>query len=116
MVEKVIMNINERANRVLNIVKAKHGLKTKSDAINKVVSEDGENDFLSLNFGLNLSKKSKQGKKRKQLRSPILVAICPVLKCILLKKASVRGYFKTLFLQEDPKKMRIIEEKDKPDL
>jgi hypothetical protein len=38
---KAIVNINERANRVLNIVKAKHGLKTKSDAINKVVSEYG---------------------------------------------------------------------------
>ena len=39
---KAIVNINERANRVLNIVKAKHGLKTKSDAINKVVSEYGK--------------------------------------------------------------------------
>ena len=38
---KAIVNINERANRVLNIVKAKHGLRTKSDAINKVVSEYG---------------------------------------------------------------------------
>ncbi len=38
---KAIVNINERANRVLNIVKAKHGLKTKSEAINKVVSEYG---------------------------------------------------------------------------
>ena len=39
---KAIVNINERANRVLNIVKAKHGLKTKSDAINKVVNEYGK--------------------------------------------------------------------------
>ena len=39
---KAIVNINERANRVLNILKAKHGLKTKSDAINKVVSEYGK--------------------------------------------------------------------------
>ena len=39
---KAIVNINERANRVLNIVKAKHGLKTKSEAINKVVSEYGK--------------------------------------------------------------------------
>lgn len=38
---KAIININERANRVLNIVKAKHGLKNKSDAINKVVNEYG---------------------------------------------------------------------------
>ncbi|VVB95343.1 Uncharacterised protein [uncultured archaeon] len=39
---KAIVNISERANRVLNIVKAKHGLKTKSEAINKVVSEYGK--------------------------------------------------------------------------
>ena len=39
---KAIVNINEKANRVLNIVKAKHGLKTKSDAINKVVNEYGK--------------------------------------------------------------------------
>jgi len=39
---KAIVNINDRANRVLNIVKAKHGLKTKSEAINKVVSEYGK--------------------------------------------------------------------------
>ena len=39
---KAIVNINERTNRVLNIVKAKHGLKTKSDAINKVVNEYGK--------------------------------------------------------------------------
>lgn len=38
---KAIININDRANRVLNIVKAKHGLKNKSEAINKVVNEYG---------------------------------------------------------------------------
>lgn len=36
---KAIINISDKANRVLNIVKAKHGLRTKSDAINKVVNE-----------------------------------------------------------------------------
>jgi hypothetical protein len=39
---KAIVNINERTNRVLNIVKAKHGLRTKSEAINIVVSEYGK--------------------------------------------------------------------------
>jgi len=39
---KAIVNINESANRVLNIVKAKHGLRTKSEAINIVVSEYGK--------------------------------------------------------------------------
>ncbi|MDR0373586.1 MAG: DUF2683 family protein [Nitrososphaerota archaeon] len=31
---KAIVEIDERANRVLNIIKAKHGLKDKSQAIN----------------------------------------------------------------------------------
>ena len=38
MVQAVI-NIDENANRVLNIVKAKYGLKDKSQAINLVVNE-----------------------------------------------------------------------------
>ena len=38
MVQAVI-NINVNANRVLNIVKAKFGLKDKSEAINLVVNE-----------------------------------------------------------------------------
>lgn len=38
MVQAVI-NIEERANRVLNVVKAKFGLKDKSQAINLVVNE-----------------------------------------------------------------------------
>lgn len=36
---KAIINLNDRANRVLNIVKAKHGLKNKSEAINRVINE-----------------------------------------------------------------------------
>jgi len=38
MVQAVI-NIDEHANRVLNIIKAKFGLKDKSEAINLVVTE-----------------------------------------------------------------------------
>ena len=38
MVQAVI-NINENTNRVLNIVKAKFGLRDKSEAINVVVNE-----------------------------------------------------------------------------
>ena len=38
-----IINIDERANRVLNIVKAKFALKDKSEAINVVVQEYEEN-------------------------------------------------------------------------
>ena len=34
---KAIVNLDERANRVINIVKAKYGLRDKSEAINKLV-------------------------------------------------------------------------------
>jgi hypothetical protein len=42
MVQAVI-DIDENTNRVLNIVKAKHGLRDKSQAINLVVTEYEEN-------------------------------------------------------------------------
>lgn len=42
---QAMININENTNRVLNIVKAKHGLKDKSKAIDLVVTEY-ENNFL----------------------------------------------------------------------
>lgn len=42
---QAMININEEANRVLNIVKAKYGLKDKSEAINIVVKEY-EQEFL----------------------------------------------------------------------
>ena len=44
MVQAVI-NIDEQANRVLNVVKAKYGFKDKSEAINHVV-ETYEENFL----------------------------------------------------------------------
>ncbi len=40
-----MINITEEANRVLNILKAKYGLKDKSEAINLVVKEY-EQEFL----------------------------------------------------------------------
>jgi len=39
---RAIININDKANRVLNLVKAKHGLKNKSEAINIVINEYGK--------------------------------------------------------------------------
>lgn len=36
---KAIVELDERTNRIVNIVKAKHGLKDKSEAINKLVLE-----------------------------------------------------------------------------
>lgn len=40
---QAMININEETNRVLNIVKAKHGLKDKSEAIDLVVKKYQEN-------------------------------------------------------------------------
>ena len=39
---QAIINISEKTNRVLNIVKAKYGLKDKSQAIDKFVEEHEE--------------------------------------------------------------------------
>jgi len=39
---KAIVNINESANRILNIVKAKENLKDKSDAINLILNIYGK--------------------------------------------------------------------------
>ena len=36
---QAIINISEKANRVINIVKAKYGLKDKSEAINTMAEE-----------------------------------------------------------------------------
>ena len=44
MVQAVI-TINERENRILNIVKGKYGLKNKSEAINLIINEF-EKEFL----------------------------------------------------------------------
>jgi len=40
-----LVQINENANRVLNIIKAKYGLKDKSEAIN-IMAEQYENEML----------------------------------------------------------------------
>ena len=44
---QAIINISEKTNRVLNIVKAKYGLKDKSQAIDKFV-EEHEEEFLQV--------------------------------------------------------------------
>ncbi len=38
---KAIVEISEKANRIINIVKAKYDLKNKSQAINKIAEEFG---------------------------------------------------------------------------
>ena len=42
---QAMIDIDEHANRVLSIVKAKYGLRDKSEAINLVVSKYEENDL-----------------------------------------------------------------------
>ena len=42
---QAIIKISERTNRILNIVKAKYGLKDKSEAIN-AMAEEYENDIM----------------------------------------------------------------------
>ncbi|MBU1205075.1 MAG: DUF2683 family protein [Nanoarchaeota archaeon] len=66
MVQAVI-NITENTNRVLNIVKAKFGLRDKSQAINLVVDEYEEN-FLEPQLRPEYIKKLKKIKKQKGIR------------------------------------------------
>ncbi|HLC55456.1 MAG TPA: antitoxin [Candidatus Nanoarchaeia archaeon] len=61
---KAMIDISERTNRVLNVIKAKHGLKDKSEAINKVVSEY-EQHFLDIRLHPEYQKK--QARKQKGL-------------------------------------------------
>tara|TARA_Y100000310_G_C20695429_1_gene825351 strand:- start:940 stop:1182 length:243 start_codon:yes stop_codon:yes gene_type:complete len=63
MVQAVI-NIEENSNRVLNIVKAKYGLKDKSEAINLVVDTYEEN-FLEPELKPEYVEKLKKIKKEK---------------------------------------------------
>ena len=66
MVQAVI-NIEENANRVLNIVKAKFGLNDKSQAINLVVQEYEEN-FLEPQLRPEYLEKLQKIKKQKGIR------------------------------------------------
>ncbi|RLE47970.1 antitoxin [Candidatus Woesearchaeota archaeon] len=65
MVQAVI-NIEERANRVLNIVKAKFGLRDKSEAINLVVAEYEQN-FLEPELRPEYIKKARKIMKSKKI-------------------------------------------------
>jgi len=61
---QAMINIAEQTNRVLNIVKAKYGLKDKSQAIELVVS-DYESEFLEPELRPEYVEKIKQIKKGK---------------------------------------------------
>jgi hypothetical protein len=73
MVQAVI-NIDENTNRVLNIVKAKFGLKDKSQAINVVVNEYEEN-FLEPQLRPEYKDKLKKIVKGKHLSRQELEAV-----------------------------------------
>lgn len=61
---QAMIQISDEANQILNIVKAKYGLKDKSDAIEKVVIEFGE-DFLEPQLRPEFIQKMKRKSKEK---------------------------------------------------
>ena len=63
MVQAVI-NLNEREDRVLNIVKGKFGLKNKSEAINLIINEY-EQEFLEPELKPEFVEKLKRLEKQK---------------------------------------------------
>ncbi len=63
---QAMINIGERSNRVLNIVKAKYGLKDKSQAIDLVVAEY-EEAFLEPNLRPEYKKKLEKIMKGKHI-------------------------------------------------
>lgn len=66
MVQSLI-NISDRANRVLTIVKAKYGLRDKSEAIN-VVAEAYEEEILEPELRPEFIEKVKNIKKEKRVK------------------------------------------------
>ena len=65
---KAIININENTNRLLNILKAKYGLKDKSEAIDKMAEEYEEEILepeLRPEYVEKIKKIEKQGKFKK---------------------------------------------------
>ena len=63
---QAIINISEKANRVINIVKAKHGLKDKSQAIN-VMAEEYEESVMEPQLRPEYIKKLQKIQKQKAI-------------------------------------------------
>ncbi len=63
---QAIINIDERTNRVLNLVKAKYGLKDKSAAINKM-AEEYEEEILEPELKPEYIEKLKRIEKQKTI-------------------------------------------------
>ncbi len=64
---QAMIKISDEANQILNIVKAKYGLKDKSDAIEKVVIEFGEN-FLEPQLRPEFIQKMKERQKERVIK------------------------------------------------
>ncbi len=64
---QAMIQISDEANQILNIVKARYGLKDKSDAIEKVVIEFG-GDFLEPQLRPEFIQKMKERQKEKTLK------------------------------------------------
>jgi len=64
---QAMIQISDEANQILNIVKARYGLKDKSDAIEKVILEFGE-DFLEPQLRPEFIQKMKERQKEKTIK------------------------------------------------
>ena len=64
---QAMIQISDKANKILNIVKARYSLKDKSDAIEKVVIEFGE-DFLEPQLRPEFIQNMKERQKEKTVK------------------------------------------------
>ncbi|MDI6654265.1 MAG: DUF2683 family protein [Methanobacteriota archaeon] len=64
---QALVNIDERANRILNVIKAKYGLRDKSDAIN-VMAIEYEKELLEPELRPKFVEKMKKRQKEKTVR------------------------------------------------
>ncbi|MBI4052965.1 MAG: DUF2683 family protein [Candidatus Diapherotrites archaeon] len=62
-----IVKLDDRANRVINIVKAKYGLNDKSEAINKL-AEEYDKEVLEPELRPDFVERMKKAKKEKAVR------------------------------------------------
>jgi len=64
---QAVINLDEHANRVLNTVKALHGFKRKSEAVNYVLAEYGD-EVLEKNLKPKYLKKLERIRKTKSIK------------------------------------------------
>ena len=64
---QAMVDISEKANRVLNIVKAKYGLKDKSEAIN-IMAEEYEDSIMEPELRPEFIERMKKVQKEKTIR------------------------------------------------